>query len=44
MYNSIKMLYKIGRIDKNGVRGAVEKGYITEEQYKEIVGEDTIAV
>ena len=39
MYATIKRLYaKTG--DKTLVENAVKKGWITKEQYKEIVGED----
>lgn len=39
MYERIKRLYEEGKLDKNGVRNAVIKGWITKEQYKEITGE-----
>ena len=39
MFDTIKRLYaKTG--DKNMVKNAVKKGWITEEQYKEITGND----
>ena len=39
MFETIKRLYaKTG--DKNMVKNAVKKGWITEEQYKEITGKD----
>lgn len=39
MFNRIKRLYDQGKLDKNGVKNAVLRGWITEEQYKEITGE-----
>lgn len=39
-YEKIKQYYDEGRWTKAMVRKAVEKGIITEEQYREIVGED----
>lgn len=39
MYARIKRLYDTGKLTKDGVRNAVTKGWITEEQYEEIVGE-----
>lgn len=42
MFATIKRLYaKTG--DKTLVENAVKKGWITEEQYKVIVGEDYVA-
>lgn len=38
MFNRIKRLYDEGKIDLNGVKNAVVKGWITEEQYKIITG------
>lgn len=40
MFNRIKRLYDQGKLDKNGVKNAVLRGWITEEQYKEITGEE----
>jgi len=40
MYERLKRLYKEGRITKEGLQNAVKKGLITEEQYREIVGEE----
>lgn len=39
MYDRLKKLYEQGRIDKDGLWNAVEKGWITVEEYHEIVGE-----
>lgn len=39
MYERIKKWYKQGLWTADMVRNAVDKGVITEEQYKEIVGE-----
>ena len=39
MFNRIKRLYDEGKLDKQGVKNAVEKGWITPEQYEEITGE-----
>ena len=39
-YEKIKQYYDEGRWTKAMVRKAVEKGIITEEQYRVIVGED----
>lgn len=39
MYNRIKRLYEQGKLDKNGVKNAVIRGWITPEQYEEITGE-----
>lgn len=38
--NSIRILYRAGKITIDGVRQAVERGWITPEQYTEITGED----
>lgn len=41
MFERLNRLYnKDHRIDKNGLLKAVEKGLITAEEYKKIVGED----
>ena len=40
MSEKIAKWYKQGLWDKAKVKNAVEKGVITEEQYKEITGED----
>jgi len=42
-YKEIIDFYSSNRWDKNNVKVAVVKEKITEEQYKEIVGEDYIA-
>ena len=42
MYERLKRLYKEGKIDEQGIRNAVNKGWITEEQAAEIIeGADT---
>ena len=38
--NSIRILYRSGKITIDGVKSAVERGWITKEQYKEITGKD----
>lgn len=40
MYNRLKRLYDNGEINENGLRKAVEKGWITPDEYKEITGND----
>lgn len=40
MKDSIKLLYRIGKINKTGVRLAVLKNWITKDDYIEITGED----
>lgn len=40
MINRIKRLYDQGKLDKNGVKNAVLRGWITEDQYKEITGDE----
>lgn len=37
--NAVKTLYRIGRIDLNGVRQAVKNGLITEDEFAAITGE-----
>lgn len=37
MYEKLKKLYEAGKIDENGIRNAVAKGWITEEQAEEII-------
>lgn len=39
MYDTIKRLYESGKMSEAGVRAAVEKGWLTREQYAEITGE-----
>lgn len=39
MKKSIAFLYRLGKIGKDGVKKAVEKGFITQEDYIEITGE-----
>lgn len=38
MYNTLKRLYQSGKLDEAGLENAVTKGWITEEQKKEIMG------
>ena len=38
--NSIRILYRAGKITKDGVHEAVERGWITAEDYKNITGEE----
>ena len=40
LVKSLKRLYDAGRLTKEQVRERVEKGTITEEDYKYITGED----
>lgn len=40
LVDSLKRLYDKGRLTKEQIRGRVEKGTITEEEYKYITGED----
>ena len=37
---TILLLYRTGRIDISGVKKALEKGWITEEEYVEITGQE----
>lgn len=39
MFERLKRLYEQGKIDKAGLKKAIEYGWITEEQMKEIIGE-----
>ena len=39
-YEKVKKYYDDGKWSKKWVYNAVNKGWITEEEYKEIVGED----
>ena len=39
---AIRNLYRLGRIDKAGVKQAVEDGLITELEYKLITGDDYV--
>lgn len=39
LVESLKRLYKSGRLTKEGVADRVRKGTITEEEYEYIVGE-----
>ena len=38
--SSIALLYRTGKIDINGIRKAVERKWITVEDFKEITGQD----
>lgn len=38
-YETVKEFYESGRWKKANVRDAVERGWITAEEYEEIVGE-----
>ena len=38
--NSIRILYRAKKITIEGVKDAVERGWITEAQYQEITGEE----
>lgn len=40
MYEKIKNYYQLGLWSKERVRNMVEKGVISEEEYKTIVGEE----
>lgn len=40
MFDRIKRLYDEGKLNIDGVRNAVKRGWITAEQFKEITGED----
>lgn len=39
MFKAIKSLYDRGKIDKSGVREAVDNGLITTDEYEIITGE-----
>lgn len=38
-----KMDYEFGIYDKNGMKGLVVQGFLSDENYKKIVGEDYVA-
>lgn len=40
MFERLKRLYNEGKIDVIGLQKAVDKGWITEEQKEEIIGEN----
>jgi hypothetical protein len=40
MYNTLYRLYTTGKLSLSGLGNAVTRGWIAEEQYKEISGED----
>lgn len=37
MYERLYRLYKAGKITETGLRAAVTKGWITEEEYEQII-------
>lgn len=37
MFNRLKKLYDAGKITEDGLQKAVEKGWITQEEYDEIL-------
>ena len=39
MFDRLKRLFDIGKITKDGLKTAVEKGLITSDEYTKIVGE-----
>lgn len=39
-YNNVKKWYKLGMWDISKVSNAVKKNWITEEEFKEITGQD----
>lgn len=39
MFERLKRLYDSGTLSKDGLKNAVTKGLITEEQYRDITGE-----
>ena len=39
MYERLKRLYREGKIDEQGLENAVAKGWITQEQADEIMGD-----
>lgn len=41
MFETIRRLYQAGRLTEAGVQAAAAKGWITQEQVREIVGGDT---
>lgn len=40
MFPTLKRLYDLKLFDKNKIAESVKAGWITEEQYKEITGDD----
>ncbi len=38
MYNRLKRLYEAGRLTQEQIRNAVDLGWITTEEYMEIIG------
>lgn len=40
--NSIRILYRAGKITIYGMKQAVERGWITAEDYKKITGEEYV--
>jgi hypothetical protein len=43
MFETIQRLYNEGRLNNEGVGNAVEKNWITPEQYEEITGNPYVA-
>lgn len=41
MFERLKRLYNEGRLTVDGLENAVARGWITEDQKKQITGEDT---
>lgn len=39
MFDRLKRLYESGKLSKDGLKTAVEKGLITSDEYAKIVGE-----
>lgn len=42
MFNRLKKLYDEGRITEAGLQNAVEKGWITQEEYESIITETAV--
>lgn len=40
MFDRLKRLYGDGKLDMQGIKNAVKKGWITATEYKEITGEE----
>ena len=40
MFERLKRMYEEGKITKGGLRKAVQKKWITKDQYREITGEE----
>lgn len=39
MFQRLKRLYEDGRLTVDGLKAAIERGWINEEEYSQIVGE-----